>query len=450
MNSCRALLAPIFALCAGLLSCTPAHAQLSVQWIAQYGSSAGDIGRAIAVDALGQIWVSGNTQGNLGGTNAGSFTSDLFLSRISAGGSVQFTRQRGGTNDEIGFGVALVGSGTVFAGGYTNSSSLDSQASLGDYDAFSSRFDTSGTFQATRRVGGSSTDYAYDLAGNATNLLIAGQTIGSFDGQTNAQGFDAFLSKRDSSGTLIWTRFAGTSGNDLGQAAAFDSTGNGYLTGYTTGSFPGFSQLGGGDLFIARYDASGTRTLIKELGTTDLDWAYGVEADVSGNIYLTGSTRGNLGGQTNKGGDDAFLMKLDSNGNVLWTKLFGGNGTDVSYGLGLDGAGHVWIGGASDTFNLNGRITAGVNDAFVAEYDTNGNLLGTTWLATGWDEQIYGLTIGSDGNAYVTGWTDGVLAGSNAGSRDVFVAKIVGVVPEPSAALLLVAGAGLLLRRRRG
>lgn len=419
-----------------------ADAQISVQWLTQYGSSVVDGGTAITVDTLGQSWVTGYTNGNFGGTNAGG--NDIFLSRISATGSVDFTRQRGGASGDEGYGIAIVGSGAIFAGGYTDSGTFDSAAALGGSDSLAMRFDTSGTWQGTTRFGGSGSDLALALAGNATHLLAAGFTGSSFDGETNAGDLDAFLSKRDNTGAVVWTRFLGTSTTDTGQGAAFDSASNGYLTGRTNGSFSGFTNSGVADLFVARYDPTGSRTLLKQFGTSGNDFAYDVEVDLSGNIYLTGYTEGALTGETNAGGKDAFVMKLDSAGNVLWTRLLGGSADEISFSLGLDGTGHVWIGGYSRS-SFGGHGNAGSDDGFVAEYDTSGLLLGTTFFATSGLDRIYGLSIGPDGAAYVTGATTGAL-GSSAGSEDAFVAKIV---PEPSSITLTVLGICAVVSRRR-
>jgi len=140
-------------------------------------------------------------------------------------------------------------------------------------------------------------DYILALAGNATSLLAAGYTSSSFETQTNAGIYDAFLSKRDSTGAVVWTRFAGTVRYDEGRGAAFDSAGNRYLAGLTEGSFSGFTNAGSNDLFVARYDSAGNRTLLKQIGTSGTEYANDVKVDVSGNIYLTGTTYGALGGQ---------------------------------------------------------------------------------------------------------------------------------------------------------
>jgi hypothetical protein len=426
-----------------LFGTMPARAQLGISWITQFGTNQQDRAQAIVVDALGQSWVVGYTGANLGGSYGGGV--DFFLTRLSAGGSVDFHRQRGSSGSDFGYGVAVVGGSTVFAGGYTFSSGFDSQPALGEADALLVRYDTSGTYQATTRFGTATSDILWDLAGNATHLLAAGYTSVGFDSQSIVGGQDAFLTKRTSTGAVVWTRLAGTASEDSGEAATFDSAGNGYVAGYTRGSFTGFINAGSYDLFVARYDSAGNQTLLQQLGTDVGDFASDVEVDVSGNIYLSGRTSGNLGGQTSGGNLDGFLMKLDSSGNVLWTRLIGGTNLDVTVGLGLDGLGHVWVAGYS--YGGFGDHTG--DDSYVAQYDTEGNLLGTVWLGTGGGNTINGLAVGPDGAAYVTGSTLTALGGPSAGSEDAFVARITGV-PEPGSALLLAgAGAGLLARRRR-
>jgi hypothetical protein len=432
------------------LAATPAQGQLSVEWIRQYGTSSLDIGSAITVDASGQSWVSGYTTGDLGATGAGS--GDIFLSRLSASGTVDFTQQRGGNGADISYGVALVGSSTVFVGGDTLSAPFDGAALLGSAgvtDALTVRYDTSGVWQGTRRIGGGNVDTVAALTGNATHLLAAGSTMSAFEGQsTSWNNTGAFLSKRNSTGDVIWTRFLETNAPDQGRAAAFDSAGNAYLAGGTQGSLSGFTNAGSNDLFVARYNGlNGSRTLLQQFGTSGLDLAYDMAVDLGGNIYLTGSTEGALGGQTNAGLTDAFVMKLDSNGSVLWTRLLGGSAAEESLGLGLDAAGNVWIGGHSySTFG--GHANVGSADAFVAAYDSAGNLFGTTFFGTPGIDTINGLAIGSDGAAYVTGYTTGALSPSNGVGHDVFVSKIT-AVPEPSTALLGLSGVVFTLVRRR-
>ncbi len=436
------------AILGSLLIVSPAPAAPSIAWLTQYGTSAtaGDFGQGIAVDALGQSWVGGATTGNLGGTGfAGA--ADVFLSRISPTGNVDFTQQRGTSAEDYGTGVAILGSGTIFVGGVI-AGAIDGQAHAGGDDAGIIQYNTIGVWQGTKLFGTSGSDFIGAVAASAMNLFTGGFSTGSFGGQTNAGSADAIVSKHDASGALLWTSFLGSSGDDQCYGVAVDAVGNSFITGYTLGNLPGSSSAGSYDFFVAKYDSNGNRTLLKQFGTSGVDFARGINVDISGNIYIAGYTAGNLGGETNAGSDDAFVTKLDSAGNVLWTRLFGGSfSSDHANALDVDGNGNVFIGGSSSG-NVGTYTSVGRDDAFVVGYDTNGNLLGSQFLGSSGDDKIIGLSLGPDGGAYVTGYTDGSLGSPNLGGPDIFVAKIIGI-PEPASALLLLGGGAMLNLRRR-
>lgn len=414
-----------FALYLGFASI--ANAQLTTAWVTQFGSGGDDVARAIAVDSTGQSWLAGFTYGNLGGANAGA--ADVFLSRVSATGIITSTDQRGSTVDERSYGIALLGSSAVFTGGFTNGA-LDGQTSLGSGDNAILRYSTAGIWQSTLLSGSSNQEGINGLAANATNLFSAGDENGG-----------AFITKNDATGAPIWTGSVSTS---TGYSVALDTSGYSYLTGYTSGTLPGGVNAGGADIYFAKYDPNGNRTLIKQRGTSGFETANAIKIDLSGNIYLAGQTDGNLDGQTNAGNGDAFLTKLDSAGNLLWTRLIGGSAPEIVWALDLDSSGNLWIGGYSDS-NLGTHTNAGGHDAFVAEYDSNGNLLGTDFLATTADELLFGLAAAPGGGVVVTGYTNGNLGSTNAGAGDIFVAKIV---PEPTTAVSLLLGLSVFAARR--
>ena len=446
MNTRRIHLTALLALAFSAALHAPAHGQITQRWLTQWGTSGTDFGNGVAVDGVGTTWVTGDTFGALGGANAGS--SDLFLTPLSATGVLGASVQRGGASGDGGTAAAVVGGSTVFGVGYTFSPMWDGAAIIGGQDALAVGYSTAGIYQNTTRFGSTGLDSAYGAAANATNLLVAGYATGTIDGQIGMGSNDAFLSKRDSNGSLVWTRVMGTSLTDQARGAAFDSAGNAYMAGYTGGSLPTFLNAGSFDLFVARYDAGGTQTLLKQFGTSGDDRAYDVEVDVSGNVYLTGFTTGALGGQTNSGGNDAFLTKLDSSGTVLWTRLLGGTATDLSNGLTLDAAGYVWIGGYSQS-TFAGHTNAGGNDAFVAQYDSAGTLLGTFFWSTAGTDVITGLAAAADGSVSVSGYTNGTLGVASAGNYDAFAASLT-AAPEPTTPLLVgFSAAGFLLRRRR-
>ena len=203
-----------------------------------------DSSQGVSADGLGNVYLSGRTTGSLGGTSAGGF--DAFLSKYDAAGTLQWTRQLGTSENDLGYSVSADGLG---------------------------------------------------------NAYLSGITMGSLGG-TNAGSNDAFLSKYDAAGVLQWTRQLGTSETDIGYSVSADGLGNAYLSGRTLGSLGG-TNAGALDAFLSKYDAAGTLQWTRQLGTSETDISFSVSADGLGNAYLSGYTYGNLGG-TNAGSNDAF------------------------------------------------------------------------------------------------------------------------------------------------
>ena len=143
---------------------------------------------------------------------------------------------------------------------------------------------------------------------------MTGGTWGGLDGNTHSGFNDIFLVKFNSSGTKQWTKQLGTSDWDSGIGVTTDSSGNIYVTGRTWGGLDGNTKLGFTDIFLVKYNLSGTKQWTKQLGTSDQDEGYGVTTDSSGNIYVTGKTKGGLDGNTNSGDYDIFLVKYTSSG----------------------------------------------------------------------------------------------------------------------------------------
>ena len=160
---------------------------------------------------------------------------------------------------------------------------------------------------------------------------MAGYTAGALDGETNSGGNDIFLTKYDASGARQWTRLSGTAGGDESGWAAVAVYGSDsiYVTGYTSGALDGETNAGGSDIFLMKYNSSGTKQWTRLLGTASSDVGWSVAVDGSGNVYVAGTTEGDLDGQTNSGGTyDTFLTKYNSSGTKQWTRLLG-NGTEL-------------------------------------------------------------------------------------------------------------------------
>jgi len=127
---------------------------------------------------------------------------------------------------------------------------------------------------------------------------VSGDTYGRLDGNTSAGNADIFVVKYNSSGTKQWTEQLGSASSDFANGVATDSSGNVYVAGATYGGLDGNSKKNS-DLFVVKYNSSGTKQWTKQNGTDMYDEARGVATDSSGNVYVTGGTYGGLDGNTN-------------------------------------------------------------------------------------------------------------------------------------------------------
>ncbi len=139
---------------------------------------------------------------------------------------------------------------------------------------------------------------------------------------------DAFVAKYNANGNQLWMAQFGTSGYDSATGVSSDGSGNVYVSGYTDGSFPSYTNLGSYDAFVAKYDTSGNPVWVKQFSTSSHDYAEGISSDSNGNVYVSGKTFGSFLGYTNLGLYDAFVAKYDGNGNQLWLRQFGTSGDD--------------------------------------------------------------------------------------------------------------------------
>lgn len=236
-------------------------------------------------------------------------------------------------------------------------------------------------------------------------------------------------------GDIIWVRQMGVLpadpyiGEMYGTGVAIDGSGE-YVVGYTYSALPGHTigKVCPGtcpDAFLLKYDTNGNLLWTGEEGSDRITFAWGVAVDGSG-VYISGTVDGDLPGQTSMGGIDGFLIKytLSGSGGLgtwLWMRQFGTPGTDNGFGVSVDATGVYVVGGTDGVFP--GQTPVGGSDAFLVKYDTNGNSLWTRQFGTSADETAYSVAAGSSG-VYLAGYTDGSFPGyTNAGLGDAFLGK---------------------------
>lgn len=380
----------------------------------QLGTAGFDLSSTSAIDTFGNVYIAGGTTGSLGKPNAG--LRDAFVTKYDSDGDRVWTKQFGTSSFDTVYGITTDNNGNFYVSGTTEGSLAGTrQASFSD--AFVAKYDSNGNQDWIRQFGTADINLSFDInVDDDSNVYLSGLTVKPAPGLATT---DAWTTKYDSNGNRQWFSEFGSSDFDDCYGVAVGGNGNVYASGFTIGNLGG-QNAGLYDAWVSKHDNSGNLQWVRQFGTENYEFSWDVAADSQGNSYSTGWTLGNLGGQ-NAGSYDAFLAKYDNSGNQVWIEQFGTRGDDEAFGVEvLDG--NIFVTGYTDN-NLEGR-NAGDFDAWVAKYDSNGNRNWIQQFGTPDSDQALGVTADNAGNLYVTGTTEGSFGGTNAGSVDSWVAKL--------------------------
>jgi len=384
-------------------------------WVRQSGTSTFDYCGGISVNLTGDSYLVGDTYGNLAGPNGGG--SDVVLIKYDVAGALIWTRQYGTSQFDVGRGIAVDSAGNIYIAGHTGGD-LGGPNAGGD-DAYLAKYSSLGTLLWTRQIGTSAVDRSAGVAiDSAGNTYMIGYTYGNLGGP-HAGSADAFVSKHNASGSLLWTRQVGTVAFDEYQGAAVDAAGNIYISGRTAGSLGG-PNAGADDIFLVKYDGSGLLLWTRQFGTSQGDFDAVVAVDSAGDVYIGGSTTGSLGGPQ-AGNSDIFLAKYDGSGAPLWVRQMGTTMVENVGGVAVDFADNVFVSG--QTYGSIGASNEGFADVFVVRYSASGTPIWTRQLGTSSIDSGGIVATDSSGEVLICGNTSGSLGGPNAGGPDIFLAK---------------------------
>jgi hypothetical protein len=444
------------------------------------GGSGDEWGNAIAVDGSGNAYVTGYTNSTNYDVTPGAFQTtmggggDVFVTKLNATGTaLVYSTYIGGSGNEVGYDIAVDGSGNAYVTGYTNSTNYDvtpgafQTTNGGGWDVFVTKLNATGTALVySTYIGGSSNDEGYAIAVDGSGYAyVTGYTSstdydvtpGAFQ-TTNANGdyADVFVTKLNATGTaLVYSTYIGGSYDDVGYGIAVDGSGNAYVTGWT--SSPDYDVTPGAfqttkeddlDVFVTKLNATGTALVYSTyIGGSGDEVGYAIAVDGSGYAYVTGWTSSpnydvtpGAFQTTNGGGWDVFVTKLNATGTALvYSTYIGGSGTDYGYGIAVDGSGNAYVTGYTSSTDYDvtpgafQTTNGGGRDVFVTKLNATGTaLVYSTYIGGNSNEVGYGIAVDGSGNAYVTGYTSstdydvtpGAFQTTNGGGADVFVTKV--------------------------
>ena len=405
--------------CDSLCKINDSHCNQAIQ----FGTDQDDSPGAIAVDAAGNLFVTGPTYGSFETfTNPGG--ADIIVSKFGSHGIHLWTLQFGSDSYDIPEDIAIDSLGNIFVTGYTQGS-LNNQTLVGSTDIFLVKLDNDGNTLWTRQWGTSNNDMGNALVlDHDNNIYVTGSIGDTFDGQAYIGLDDAFVTKLDSSGNILWTRIWGSTKTDVPEGISMDGSGNLYVSGTTWGALDGQTQVGERDAFLTKWNTQGTKLWSRQWGSTLDDASYATAVSGSGESFVIGSTQGVLDGQHYGGDWDIFLTKYSSDGNKQWTRQWGTSGLDFGANLILYNNNIYLMGSTNAVFP--GENSSGERDIFVSNFNLNGEHQWTKQLGTTGSDNPGDFSHDGNGNLFIMGSTNGFWPNqSNFGKTDFFIYHFV-------------------------
>jgi len=348
------------------------------------GGNGDDRANAIVVNATGEIYLTGATASTDFPLSASPYQNknkgvdDAFLAKFDTSGARIWCTYYGGEGSERALSMAIDSSRNIIITGQTLSFKLPVSTTAwqkvagGWDDGFVTKFNSIGKLVWATYYGGASGDrFTGVCVGEKDNLYFSGRTWslnfpvtanayqGTLSGTTNDE--DAVVVKLDSSGKRIWGTYFGGGKEDVGNAITIDKKKNITIAGraistnfpVSAGAFQS-TLLGGTDVFLASFDSGGVYRWSTYYGGASDDEALALCADTNGYVYVSGTTKSAnfpvsaLSAQgTNHGGQDAFLLRFDEDGNRQWGTYFGGSADDAGLGLSAIGTSIYLVGQTS-------------------------------------------------------------------------------------------------------
>lgn len=351
-------------------------AENNIQWSKTFGGSNDDRGNDIIQTNDGGFAVLGYSTSTDQDVPENAGSQDFWVIKLNANGNITWSKNFGYSGAD--YGTTLLQSkdnsylitgvlDVTASGGQGNS--RNSQRHAGG-DIWAIKLDESGDLQWSKYFGGSFTDAPFGvIETDDNNFIIAGSSDSSdVDILNNNGSYDFWVLKISTTGNLIWERTLGGSEIDEGRAIAKTNDGNFIIVGDTRSTDKNVSNNNGAaDVWITKMSGTGNLIWEKTIGGTSFDVARSISKTQDNGFIIAGSSRSLDNGFNNQGQNDALLLKINSEGNLIWQKTIGGSEIDFFYdAVQLNNNTIIAVG---ETNSSNGDLTnnKGFSDALIVK-----------------------------------------------------------------------------------
>ena len=339
-----------------------------LDWQKTYGGSDDDRGVDLIQTSDGGYAVLGKSKSNDLDVSENAGFDDFWVSKLDSGGSISWEYSFGFSGSDTPYSIIQTNDNGYLLSGVLDVSASNGQGNRnsavrrhagGDYWVI--KLNASGVKQWSNYYGGSFTDTAYDAIQTEDNgyMIVGSSDSDDVDILNNKGSYDFWVVKISNTGTLVWEKSFGGSEIDEAHAISQTADGNYLIVGDTRSNDLDISQNhGAADLWVIKISPEGSLLWEKTLGGTNFDVGRSISKTQDNGFLISGSSRstdGNL--ETNKGQNDAWILKINSNGNLEWQKIIGGSEVDFFY----------------DAVELNDQTIVTVGDSNSSNEDINEN-----------------------------------------------------------------------------
>ncbi len=271
----------------------------------------------------------------------------------------------------------------------------------------------------SNRYGDAGSQVGYDVAtGSDRSIAVVGYFQGAVDfgvGNMPSQGSsDAFVAKLSSTGSALWSKALGDGAAQVAYGVTVDSEGSVIAVGFFQGSISLISTYtaeDASDAFVVKFNSSGDLVWFAPLSGTSDQLAYGVAVDANDNVIVVGGFDGTAdfgdGSVSSSGALDAFVAKFDKDGVPVFQYYAGGIGDQVALSVTTDSSNNIWVGGrvrGTVDFGQGPTAAGGSDDAFVLKLDDSGNPLFVSRFGANQDQVATRVRCDSNDSVVVAGY----------------------------------------------
>jgi len=410
-----------------------------IEWQKSFGGSGDDIARAIIETTDGGYAVIGYTN-SIDGDISDKIVeeNDFWVLKLDINGNIEWQKTYGGSGDDKGRAIIQTNDGGYAITGPSKSSDGDGSNNEGQHDHWIVKLDSQGNIQWEKSYGFAGHDHSRSIIqtddggyfiGGYLDVTASGG-LGNETVSTKHGVGEFWAQKLNAIGNLEWRRYFGGTNNDriFKVLQAHDS--NFLLIGSSESEdFDINNGNGSYDVWVVKIDTKGTMLWEKSFGGSGIDNGHAAIKTNDGNYLIAGaaiSTDGDI--SNSKGNSDAWVIKINDSGEMLWEKSFGGSGFDAAWTI--DSGSGIFstyvIAGNSKSSDTDTTINNGENDFWVLKIDSSGKILFEKSLGGSGLDFAYGVVETSDQKIVVVGETESTDKDitSNHGKKDIWIAKI--------------------------